>query len=213
MNLHKLIEGNKKFRKATFSKHEDDFNSLVKYGQNPKILFIGCSDSRVVPDLFLDSEPGEMFILRNVGNFVPPYSNDDQAFHGCSAVIEYAVSVLKVEDIIVCGHSHCGACASLYDDTIKSNKELGHVNKWLTLGEKAKQSSIMQLQKDGNKEDLLRITEKISIKYQLENLLTFPQIKKRVESKELTLNGWYYKIEDGTIEMYDKQSDSFICPI
>ncbi len=213
MNLDKLIEGNKKFRKAAFTKHKEDFDSLVKYGQKPKILFIGCSDSRVVPDLFLDSDPGEMFILRNVGNFVPPYTLDDNAFHGCSAVIEYAVSVLKVEDIIVCGHSHCGACESLYDDSIKLNKELIHVAKWLSLGQKAKEYAIEQLQKTGNQEDLAQITEKMSVKYQLENLMTFPAIKKRVDDGSLTLNGWYYKIEDGTIEMYNPEADTFVCPL
>ncbi len=112
MLINDLIKGNKKFREVSFPKYEGDLKELVENGQKPEILFVGCSDSRVTPDLMLDTKPGDMFILRNVGNFVPPYSQDDD-FHGSSAVIEYAVSILGVKHIIICGHSHCGACKSL----------------------------------------------------------------------------------------------------
>jgi carbonic anhydrase len=211
MAIDKLLKGNKHFRKVTFSKYEEDFNTLVKNGQKPQILFIGCSDSRVVPDLIVDSNPGDMFILRNIGNFVPPYKADHD-YHGSSAAIEYAVSVLKVKDIIVCGHSHCGACESLYDDSIQTNDELLHVSKWLELGKKAKDNALIQWNKSDKKVNLLRITEKVSIKYQLENLMSFPVVAKRVKSVNLTIHGWYYKIEDGTIEVYDSSNDRFDYP-
>ena len=209
MHIDKLIKGNKKFRITTFSNHKEDFDSLVKYGQKPEVLFIGCSDSRVVPDLIVDSSPGDMFILRNIGNFVPPHKADND-FHGSSAAIEFAVSALEVKDIIVCGHSYCGACEALYDDTLKSKPDLSHVSKWLELGLKAKEQAILELENNNNTEHLLRITEKASIKFQLENLLTYPAIARRVKEKSLTLHGWYYKIEDGTIESYCPQDDKFV---
>ena len=200
MHIKKLIKGNKRFRKAQFSQYKEDFKSLVKHGQKPNVLFIGCSDSRVVPDLIVDSGPGDMFILRNIGNFVPPFKADND-FHGASAVIEYAVSVLKVKDIIVCGHSHCGACASLYED-LSTNKKLMHVRKWLELGKKAKEYALSNTQSSKRKK-LLRMTEKISVVFQLENLLTYPEIIKRVKKGKLNIHGWFYNIKNGSIDMYN----------
>lgn len=208
MNIKKLIKGNKRFRKAKFTKYEEDFKTLVKQGQKPNILFIGCSDSRVVPDLIVDSNPGDMFLLRNIGNFVPPFKEDFD-YHGVSAVIEYAVSILKVKDIIVCGHSHCGACASLYED-LSGNKNLMHVTKWLELGQKAKEYSLLNLlETKSNKKELLRTTEKISVAYQLENLITYPEIVKRIKKGKLNIHGWFYDIEDGSIEVYNPKTKKY----
>lgn len=208
MVIDKLIKGNKKFKDSKFLKLESKFSDLVQYGQKPEVLFIGCSDSRVVPDLIVGSKPGDMFILRNIGNFVPPYKEDND-FHGSSAAIEYAVSVLGVKDIIVCGHSHCGACASLYQD-LSGDANLIHVKKWLELGQSAKQSVLKKYpHKNKLTQKMLRMTEKESIKYQLENLLTYPDIYKKVKKGKLDIHGWYYKIENGSIEYYDGKSGEF----
>ncbi len=207
MTMEALIKGNKKFKDAHFPKLEGEFEDLVKNGQNPEILFIGCSDSRVLPELILDSKPGDMFILRNIGNFVPPYK-DGNDFHGSSAAIEYAVSILGVKHIIVCGHSHCGACAALYKD-LSNEPHLQHVKKWLELGYKAKEYTLLATQNKNDKEQILRTTERISVKHQLENLLTYPEIYRKVKSGELNIHGWYYKIEDGSIEYYDGKSCDF----
>ncbi|MEA3384258.1 MAG: carbonic anhydrase [Campylobacterota bacterium] len=207
MHIDSLIKGNKKFKDVHFPKLEVKFDDLVENGQKPKILFIGCSDSRVVPDLIVDSKPGDMFILRNIGNFVPPYKNDND-FHGSTAAIEYAVSVLGVKDIIVCGHSHCGACASLYED-LSDEPDLVHVKKWLELGSKAKEYTLLATKDKTNKEQILRTTEKISIKHQLENLLTYPAVLRKVNDGTLDIHGWYYKIEDGSIEAYDGEICDF----
>jgi len=202
-----LIKGNKKFKGSKFLKLEGKFNDLVEYGQKPKVLFIGCSDSRVVPDLIVDTKPGDMFILRNIGNFVPPYQYDNE-FHGSSAAIEYAVSVLEVKDIIVCGHSYCGACEALYQD-LSNKEELVHVRKWLELGKNAKNKV---LKNNGSlvTRKTYRDTEKVSIKHQLENLLTYPEVLRKVQNNELELHGWYYKIEDGSLEYYDGASQEFL---
>ena len=207
MLINDLIKGNKKFREARFPKYEDDLKQLVETGQKPEVLFIGCSDSRVTPDLMLDTKPGDMFILRNVGNFEPPYHADND-YHGSSAAIEYAVSVLEVKHIIVCGHSHCGACKSLYHD-IGNSPDLIHVKKWLELGKRAKEYTLLAIQDKSDKEKLYRATERISIVHQMENLLTFPEVERKVKSGELQIHGWYYKIEDGTIEYYDGEECSF----
>ena len=207
MLINDLIKGNKKFREVSFPKYEGNVKDLVEKGQKPEILFVGCSDSRVTPDLMLDTKPGDMFILRNVGNFVPPY-NPDNDYHGSSAAIEYAVSVLGVKHIIVCGHSHCGACKSLYQD-LNDSSDLIHVRKWLELGKRAKEYTLLAIQDKEDPEKLYRATERISIVHQMENLLTFPEVERKVKAKELQIHGWYYRIEDGTIEYYDGEECSF----
>ena len=206
MHLNSLIEGHKRFKKIEFSKYKDDFETLVKHGQKPSVLFIGCSDSRVVPDLIVDANPGDMFLLRNIANFVPPYK-EDKDFHGSTAVIEYAVSVLEVKDIIVCGHSYCGGCAALYDEL--DEKTLPHVKKWLELGADAKSYALKHTAKDAPKEELFRRTEKASVVNQLKNLLTFPEVEKRVKEGDLNIHGWYYHIENGDIEVYDPQKKEY----
>jgi carbonic anhydrase len=206
MYYQKLVDGHEKFKNRTFENFKQDFKVLARDGQKPKVLFIGCSDSRVSPDLIVDSHPGDMFVARNIGNFVPPYKQNDD-FHGTTAVIEYAIVVLKVADIIVCGHSHCGACEALFDDNIKSNKHLTNVSKWLELGYEAKQNAMKICQNDKSK--LLQTTEKESVKLQLRNLLTYPMIQKLTTEKKLNIHGWYYDIQNGEIYNYDKQKNNF----
>ncbi|AXX92024.1 carbonic anhydrase [Malaciobacter molluscorum LMG 25693] len=207
MGFEQLIQGNLTFKNSRFKDYKDDFNTLVEKGQKPEVLFIGCSDSRVVPDLIMDSKPGDMFIIRNVGNFVPPFEADHD-FHGSSAAIEFAVSVLNVKHIIVCGHSYCGACRTLYKNIDDNDIGLVHVKKWLELGQKAK-NYVLNNYLDLSAEEIYTKTEKTSIVYQLQNLLTYPEIKKRVEEKTLEVHGWYYRIQDGTILYYDTSDEKF----
>ncbi|RXK13211.1 carbonic anhydrase [Halarcobacter mediterraneus] len=207
MTIEDLKEGNQLFRNTKFKDYKNDFETLVEKGQSPEILFIGCSDSRVVPDLIISSKPGDMFIVRNVGNFVPPYK-DDNDYHGTTAAIEFALSVLNVKHIIICGHSNCGACRSLYLD-LENDKTLIHMKKWLQLGMKAKEEVLKKLNFKTQEEEIYTLTEKTSVIYQLENLLTFPEVKKRIKEGDLSIHGWYYKIEDGTIECYNKEKKEF----
>lgn len=201
-----LLEGNDVFKKSYFKEHAKELVDLAKNGQHPKALFIGCADSRVVPDLITDSSPGDLFVLRNVGNFVAPYKPDED-FHATASGIEYAVSALEVSQIIICGHTHCGAINSLYADM--SAPTMVHTKKWLSLGEKAKTMATLALGKDADKEELLRLTEKLSIITQIENLLTYPSVKEKVDSGEINIHGWYYDIEDGSIEYYDPDETMF----
>lgn len=206
MNLKEYAQGNKLFR-SYFKKNKEALLQLVTSGQSPKALFIGCSDSRVIPDLMVQSDPGDLFVIRNVGNFVPPYKPDED-FHATASGIEYAVSVLKVQEIIICGHSHCGACSSLYEEI--DDPSLIHTKKWLELGKSAKTSAILSLGANAPREELLRLTERLSVMKQIENILTYPIVKKRFEEGSISIHGWYYDIETGKIEYYNAQTYEFL---
>lgn len=200
-----LIRGNKLFRKYHFPEFKQEVEELIKNGQKPSVLFISCCDSRITPDFMIGSKPGDLFVLRNIGNFVPPFSATGD-FHGTASAIEYAVSVLNISNIIVCGHSHCGACQSLYQD-IPKNDDFINIRKWLKLGEKAKNITLEKTY--STKEELYKATEKNSVICQLENLLTYPYINKKIISGTMKIHGWYYNLEDGSIEFYDKEDNTF----
>ncbi len=205
-NIEDFKDGNKNFRKIKFQQNKERFKQLIKDGQDPKALFIGCSDSRFMPSLITGANPGDLFVVRNIGNFVAPYKPDEE-YHATASAIEYAVSVLEINDIIVCGHSHCGAIASLYKDIKKSNENT-HTIKWLELGASAKRMAMLT-HGHSDKDTRLRYTEKISVIYQLENLLTYPAVKRGVEDGNIFLHGWYNNLEKGTIDYYDDESFEF----
>ena len=202
-----LLEGNEDFKKQYFKANTEKLVDLAKNGQHPKALFIGCADSRVLPTLIIQADPGDLFVIRNVGNFVAPFKPDED-FHATASGIEYAVSILKVEEIIICGHTHCGAIHSLYQNL--DDPSLIHTKKWLSLGEKAKSMAILSLGKDANREELYRLTEKISVVTQIENLLTYPSVKKAIDENKLNIHGWVYNMESGDIEYYDQESSEFL---
>jgi len=202
-----ILNGNEIFKKSYFKKHEAELLDLVENGQHPKALFIGCADSRVVPNLITQTAPGELFVIRNIGNFVAPFKPDGD-FHSTASGIEYAVQVLDVKEIIICGHTHCGAIASLYGDL--DDKKFVHTKKWLSLGEKPKELAIKALGTSQANEELLRLTEKLSVVAQIENLLTYPFVKERVERDTLHLHGWIYDLASGKIEYYDPDEKRFL---
>jgi len=201
-----LLDGNEMFKKSYFKQYEKELLSLVHDGQHPKALFIGCADSRVIPNLITQTDPGDLFVLRNVGNFVAPFKPDED-YHATASGIEYAVSALKVSEIIICGHTHCGAIATLYSE-IDENAFI-HTKKWLTLGNQAKSLAQLALGKNAPKTDLLRLTEKLSLVSQIENLLTYPYVKEKVDNGTLHIHGWMYDMENGNIEYYDPDECQF----
>ncbi len=207
LKVQDLIDGNESFKDKKFKKYEEKFLDLVENGQKPKVLFIACSDSRVDPTLITNSEPGSLFVLRNIGNFVPPFSPDND-YHATAAGIEYAVSILGVTDIIVCGHSHCGAIESLYQDMDSIN--LLHVKRWLDLGSEAKKYVENSLDVGDSQREKLKLTEKVSIIFQMKNLLTYPEVKNRVDEGKLSLRGWYYKIRTGELEYFCDKEREFL---
>lgn len=193
--LHRL----QRFHSDYFPLHQQRFQDLVTDGQHPKTLFIGCSDSRLVPYLLTGAGPGELFIVRNVGAFIPPYDGS-YGLHGTTAAIEYAVLTLHVERIIVCGHSHCGAIRAAYDGAPDEARAL---KAWLKLA----QDALLPVQ--AGPEALAR-TEQRSVVLQLERLMDYPMVRREVEAGRLTLHGWHYVIEDGEIHVFDAQRADFV---
>lgn len=193
-----LIEGLRRFRRESFPRFREHYQRLVAEGQRPSTLFLGCADSRVVPDLLTSALPGELFVIRNVGNLVPPFEADE-GVHGTSAGIEFATTVLGVKDIVVCGHSHCGAIKALFSPPPAATP---HVRAWLELARPAVAAGEPS-------EANLRRTERRSVVLQLERLLSFPVVRQRVERGELGLHGWYYVIEEGQVLGLDADSGEF----
>ena len=189
----------RRFKSDYFPLHQQRFQDLVSQGQHPKTLFIGCSDSRVVPYLLTGTGPGELFIVRNVGAFIPPYDGS-HGLHGTTAAIEFAVLSLKVERIVVCGHSQCGGIRAAYEGV---PDEAIALKAWLRLVEEA----LLPVQPSF---EAMRRTEQRSVVLQLERLLQYPMVRRAVEAGMLTLHGWHYVIEDGEIHIFDAQQGGFI---
>lgn len=194
-----LLERLRNFHDHAFPSYQEAFQSLVSQGQHPTTLFIGCSDSRIVPHLLTGTGPGELFLVRNVGAFVPPFDGS-AGHHGTAAAIEFAVLSLNVSNIVVCGHSHCGAIRSLYNDM---PDEAVNLRAWLDLGRDA------QLPVHQVNPSMLRRTEQRSVVLQLERLLSYPMVRRRVDAGTVTLHGWHYIIEDGEVHTFDVRTGQF----
>ncbi len=201
----KLLGGVVRFRNEEFLEHQNLFSTLGN-NQDPHTLFIGCADSRVVPNLITNTLPGELFVVRNIANLVPHYRISSE-FAATTAAIEYAVVVLEVENIVVCGHSNCGGCSALYLPEEKLNK-IPNVKKWLELAAPIKK----QVLEEGKYEDEKRRnlhTELLNVVEQLKHLLSYPFIKERFEKGQIKLYGWYYVIETGDVYDYNFDSKEF----
>lgn len=201
-----VARGYREFKDLHFQEHEQEFVRLIEQGQSPETLLITCSDSRVVPDLLLKTRPGDLFVVRTAGNFVPPYQVNCP--DGVSASIQYAIEVLGIKHIIICGHSHCGAVQGLFQELDPTKFNL--VENWIKFGKPAKQITLEISQPGTPKEELYKTAEKISVLVQLKNLLSYPFIKSRVEKDTIALHGWYYTIETGKIEYYDPLQNQFV---
>ncbi|WP_013321166.1 carbonic anhydrase [Gloeothece verrucosa] len=204
--MKKLIEGLEKFQSGYFSLHRDLFEELA-HGQTPRILFITCSDSRIDPNLITQAQVGELFVIRNAGNMIPPYGATNG---GEGAALEYAVHALGIEQIIVCGHSHCGAMKGL----LKLNtlaEEMPLVYDWLKQAE-ATRRVVKDNYKDLQGEELLEVTVAENVLTQLENLQTYPIIRSKLHQNKLLLEGWIYRIETGEIFAYDSVLHDFVPP-
>lgn len=200
--MKKLLKGIKDFQTKNFKKHQTLFNRLGK-NQTPHTLFIGCSDSRVVPNLITGALPGELFMVRNIANLVPPY-RETQEYVATTSAIEYAVQVLEVEDIVICGHSNCGGCATLFADEKKLN-QTPNVKKWLELALDVKKQ-VETLLPQGDLLSKIWLAEQINIVEQIKHLLTYPFILKKYQEKKINISGLYYIIEKGEFYSYNQET-------
>jgi carbonic anhydrase len=203
--MDKLFRGIMEFRREEFERHKELFRKLGRQ-QKPHTLFIGCSDSRVVPNLITGSNPGELFIVRNVANIVPPYRSTEEYVSTTSAV-EYAVLSLGVDTIVVCGHSNCGGCAAL-NQADEALAHLPHVRKWLEVSREVK-GRVDRLMTGDTPEEREWLTEQVNVLVQMKNLLTYPYVRERYERDELRILGWHYLIETGEIYNFNDATQLF----
>lgn len=202
--MQKLVQGIHQFQTDVFSHNQQLFERLAD-GQSPMALFITCSDSRINPNLLTQTEPGELFILRNAGNIVPAYGT---VHGGEAATIEYAVAVLGVKDIVICGHSHCGAMAGLLKPN--SLEKLPSVRSWLQHAESTRR--IIEENYTHITEPCARLTATVeeNVLVQLENLRTHPSVAAALARKALSVHGWVYKFESGQVFTFEPGSAQFV---
>ena len=201
--MERLIEGHKRFLAEVFPERKSHFHLLAE-GQSPQWLFITCSDSRVIPDLILNTEPGDLFISRCIGNVVPVTHNE---VDGVTATIEYAVEVLKVKHVIICGHSDCGALKAAVDR--KALEGLPKAKRWLQHVEEAFNHRQPLNPEDGESAELGSLIRG-NVVAQLMNLKAQTSVVHAMGEGRLTVHGWYYDILTGRIEEYDEQLGRFV---
>lgn len=203
--MQKLVSGIHRFQNEVFGAKQGLFEGLAG-GQQPLALFITCSDSRIVPNLLTQTEPGELFVVRNAGNIVPPYGAVNDG--GEAATIEYAVSVLGVSDIVICGHSRCGAMGGLLNP--QSLETLPAVRSWLRHAESTHRIIEEKYSSVTDADARLTATVEENVLVQLENLRTHPTVAAALERQALNLHGWVYKFETGEVFGYAPQDSQFV---
>ncbi len=201
----KLLAGFRKFREKYFLTEGSIYNNPLTPGQSPKTLVIACSDSRVDPALMASASPGELFVVRNVANLVPPYETSIKGLHGVSAAIEFAVVNLKVENIVILGHRQCGGIQALIQGVENKHSFIGP---WVKIAEKARQKVVNE-NPAADLDSLCRLCEKEAIVVSLENLRTFPFVQSAIMDRGLQLIGIYFDIEKGHLFEYEEINSSY----
>jgi len=205
--VQRLIEGIHKFRTDEFGNYAELFQRLAREGQNPHTLFITCSDSRVLAELITQSKPGDLFVVKNVGNIVTPHSATGST-NSTAAAIEFAVETLGVEDVVVCGHSQCGAMKALMESPDLSS--MPHLESWLSLAKPVRDTVLSRYLHIADKADQADAAGEENVLFALENLHTYPAVQKRLEAGTLSLHGWYFKIADAELFAYDANAGQFL---
>jgi len=205
--IDKLKNGYRAFRDGHFEERKTLYRELVEEGQRPKVAMIACADSRVSPGVMLASDPGEIFVIRNVANLVPPYQPDG-SYHGTSAGLEYAVQHLKVEHIVVMGHAHCGGIRALFEDIKKGDDGCYFILPWIDIA-RAAHRQILETHPNDTVEQQAAACEKAAILGSLENLKTFPCIRDAVGEGTVQLHGWHIDIKEGLLTAYDEKTHKF----
>ncbi|MEO7327649.1 MAG: carbonic anhydrase [Minicystis sp.] len=201
--MQKLVDGLHRFKAEVFNSNKELFQPLVN-GQRPEVLFITCSDSRVSPNLITQTDPGELFILRNAGNIIPPYG---VTMCGEAATIEFAVLALGVRHIIVCGHTNCGAMSELISPRLGDDAPA--IRAWLTHAE-ATRRVVEENYPEITGPARLTITVEENVLTQIEHLRSHPVVRARVARGQLSLHGWVYKLETGEVFQYDPTQAQFV---
>ena len=205
-----LVNGFKKFRDSYFEKRSQVLQKLAEKGQSPKTMVICCSDSRVEPCILFGTGPGDLFVVRNVANLVPPFTSKDNVSIG--SALEYAVKILRVKDIIVLGHAHCGGVAALCK-SMKKDKEVeitdnpsDFIESWVDIAKPALSKICFD-----NKEEIIEVnSERAVLLYSYNNLLTYPWLNDAIDEKSLAIHAWWFDFKSVTLWKKAQGSDSFM---
>lgn len=206
MPFNRFVKGFHQFQHKYF-RNSDVYKDLTTKGQSPEALVIACCDSRNDPALLMQSQPGDLFVVRNVAAIVPPYQPDEN-HHGTSAAIEFAVKGLQVKDIIVLGHSMCGGVHALANREGNARDQFEFLTQWISIGDMARQK-VDALYPSATPEHRQCALEKEVVVTSLDNLLTFPWIKSAVDAGKITLHGWYFDMKNGALFDYDIETGVF----
>ncbi|MCP3393582.1 carbonic anhydrase [Bradyrhizobium sp. CCGB12] len=200
-----LLEGYNAFATNRLPAEQSRYRELSVKGQSPEVMVIGCCDSRVSPEAIFDVGPGELFVVRNIANLVPTYQPDANA-HGVSAALEYAVTVLKVKHIVILGHAQCGGIRA-FVDKIEPLTPGDFIGKWMQMF--IKPGEVVEQRDHETMAQFVERIEKAAVFRSLENLMTFPFVRKAVESGQMQLHGAYFGVAEGTLFVLDKVSKEF----
>jgi carbonic anhydrase len=204
--IEELIAGYRRFRNGYYRANEERLTALATEGQSPAVAIVGCCDSRVDPAVITDSAPGDLFVIRNVANLVPPCEGEGN-WHGTSAALEFAVTGLEVEHLIVLGHARCGGIRALLEDNAPTGD--GHfIAHWMQIADSARQVAL-EAADPRSMDERARLCELESIKISLTNLASFPWIQKRLEQGRLKLHGWYYDMKSGELLFLDQRDNRY----
>jgi len=201
----RLIDGYGAFARGRLQSEQDRYRELAEHGQTPEIMVIGCCDSRVSPEVIFDARPGELFVVRNVANLVPPYETDGK-YHGVSAALEFGVGVLKVKHIVILGHAHCGGVRAYAEDAEPISPG-DFIGRWMSLMAPAAEK--VGARGSMSRADYLERMEKASIVNTLDNLMTFPRLRKLIERGAVKLHGAYFGVAKGELSVLDRATGEF----
>lgn len=202
-----LIAGFRRFQQRYFGEERSLYESLVRQGQTPKIMIVACCDSRVDPAILTDCDPGDLFVVRNVANLVPPCEAGG-GYHGTSAALEFAVCYLKVEHVIVMGHARCGGIRALIDNARRDENVGQFISPWMSIADEARRDVLAALPM-ATADVQAEACERAALRVSLRNLLGFPFVKEAVADGRLDVHGWYFDINRGELLRCDLDSPEF----
>jgi len=205
--MQQLIEGVHRFRHEEFGNYRSLFQRLSREGQNPHTLFITCSDSRVLAELITQSKPGDLFVVKNIGNIVPPAAVTG-ATNSTAAAIEFAVETVRVSDIVVCGHSQCGAMTALLDSAPVSDR-MPHLRDWLSIAAPVREIVRSQYAHITDPEHRKNVAAEENVLFALENLHSYYCVQDRLMDGSLRLHGWFFKIATAELFAYNPETRQF----
>lgn len=202
-----LVAGFRRFRATHFDERPDLYARLTRAGQSPRVMVVACCDARVDPAIITDSDPGDLFVVRNVANLVPPWEGGGH-YHGTSAALEFAVRCLAVRHVIVFGHAQCGGIRALLGDIRWEGEPGRFVEPWMSIAEEARRD-VLAAHGDAPRATLLRECELRAIRVSLRNLMSFDFVQRAVEAQRLRLHGWYFDLQRGELLCYDDARGDF----